>query len=340
MEFFKNGKKQDPVREIQRSLEEFGTRLNRFVRGSGYLIIIAIALGLYAVSGFYVIGPGENGVELLFGKQYAITGPGLHYRLPKPFMAQIVVDVRRVRRAEIGFRSDGSRTRSIPAESMMLTGDDNIVDVQLVIQYIVSDPVKFLFGSENPETTLRTSAEIALRSAVNKNALDYTMTNGRADVQEQVKIYLQKLLNTYETGLKVTQARLLAVDPPEELKDAFNDVVKASEDRDRLIKEAEGFAEDLVVKAKGQAQDLIEQAKAYKVQKVMTSQGDAKRFSLLLDEYLKAPEVTRERLYFESVEKFLAPARKLVLEDPGAKIIHLLNPSDATKSVDAVTSAT
>ena len=137
MERFKNGQTRDPVKEMQRNLEEFGNRLNKFIRGWGSLTIIAIALGLYIISGFYVVGPGEKAVELLFGKQYSITGPGLHYRLPRPLMAQIVVDVSKVRRAEIGYRSDGSRTRSVPAESMMLTGDENIVDVQLSIQYIV-----------------------------------------------------------------------------------------------------------------------------------------------------------------------------------------------------------
>ncbi|MCL5125501.1 MAG: FtsH protease activity modulator HflK [Deltaproteobacteria bacterium] len=335
MERFKNGQTRDPVKEMQRNLEEFGNRLNKFIRGWGSLTIIAIALGLYIISGFYVVGPGEKAVELLFGKQYSITGPGLHYRLPRPLMAQIVVDVSKVRRAEIGYRSDGSRTRSVPAESMMLTGDENLVDVQLSIQYIVNDPVKFLFGTENPENTLRTSAEVALRGAVSENTLDYTMAKGRADVQKSVEIRLQKLLNSYETGLQVTQARLLAVDPPSEVKEAFQDVVRASEDRERLIKEADGYSENLVLKARGEAQESIRQAEAYKVQRVIKAQGDAKRFSLLLDEYVKAPDVTRERLYFESVDKFLVPARKLVVEAPGSKIIQMLNLPDLTKTLEA-----
>jgi membrane protease subunit HflK len=331
MERFQHGQDQNPIKELQRNLEEYRNRLNSFMKGWGIWAAGAIVFSLYILSGFYVVGPGERGVALLFGKEYSITDPGLRYRLPKPFMNQIVVDVSKVRRTEIGFRSDGTRTRSFPAEALMLTGDENIVDVQLFVQYIVQDPIKFLFGAEAPENTLRVSAEVALRSIVGENTIDYTMTKGRMEIQKKVEVYLQKLLDNYDTGLQVTQARILAVDPPSQVQEAFHDVVRAWEDRERLIKEADGYSEDIIPKARGNAQQEIRQAEAYKVERVIRAQGDAQRFSLVLGEYMKAPAVTRERLYLESAEKFLSPARKFITQGPDSKLIPLLNIADPDK---------
>ncbi len=331
MEPFQHGQEQNPLKELQRKFEEFLNWLKNYMRGWGIWAAGVIVISLYILSGFYVVGPGEKGVALLFGKEYSITEPGLRYRLPKPFMNQIVVDVSKVRRAEIGFRSDGTRTRSVPAESLMLTGDENIVDVQLFVQYMVQDPIKFLFGAEAPENTLRVSAEVALRGIVGENTIDYTMTKGRMEIQKKVEVYLQKLLDNYDTGLQVTQARLLVVDPPSQVQEAFHDVVRAWEDRERLIKEADGYSEDIIPKSRGHAQQEIRQAEAYKVERVIRAQGDAQRFSLVLGEYKKAPAVTRERLYLESAEKFLTPARKFITPGPDSKLIPLLNIADPDK---------
>lgn len=328
MERFQPSQGQNPVKELQRFLEEFRGKFNNLMKDWGPWAVGIIFLGLYLLSGFYIVGPGEKGVELLFGKLYSITGPGLHYRLPKPFMEQILVNISKVRRVEIGFRSDGTRTRSVPAESLMLTGDGNIVAAQLVIQYIIEDPVKFLFGVEAPENTLRASAEVAVRVIIGQNTIDSSMTSGRAEVQEGVATYVQELLNKYDTGLRITMARLLAVDPPEQVQDAFHDVVRAEEDRQRLVKEAEVYSEDVIPKARIEAQQMIREAEAYKIQKVIRAKGDVERFSLLLEEYLKAPGVTRERLYLESVEKFLTPARKFVFPSIDSKISPVINLSE------------
>jgi membrane protease subunit HflK len=206
----------------------------------------------------------------------------------------------------------------------MLTGDENIVEVQLIVQYMVQDPVKFLFGAEHPETALRASAEIALRGAVGENTIDYTMTKGREDVQKRVETYLQKLLDNYNTGLLVTQARLLVVDPPAQVKEAFHDVVRAWEDRERVMKEAEGYREDVVPKARGQAQQEIREAEAYKAQRVIRARGEAQRFTALLQEYSKSPGVTRERLYLESAERFLPPPKKIIMEGSDSRVLPLL----------------
>lgn len=323
----------NPVKELLKGVEDVKAIFNRFLKGWGVGAIIAALAILYLISGLYVVGPGEKGIVLMFGKVHSLTEPGLRYRLPKPIMTHIIVDTAKVRRAEIGFRSDANRTRAISAESLMLTGDENIVDVQLFVQYMVQDPVKFLFGSENPEAALKASAEVALRGVVGENTIDYTMTRGRMEIQNKVEAYLQRLLDAYNTGLKVTQARLLVVDPPSQVQEAFHDVVRAWEDRERLIKEADGYQEDVLPKARGQAQQEIREAEAYKAQRVIRAEGDVQRFLSVLSEYTKAPRVTRERLYLETVERFLPKAKKFVLESPESRLLPLLPISESIKSV-------
>ncbi|MBM3302023.1 MAG: FtsH protease activity modulator HflK, partial [Deltaproteobacteria bacterium] len=219
---------------------------------------------------------------------------------------------------------DGGRSRRVPAESLMLTGDENIVDVQLFVQYVVEDPVKFLFGAEGPEQALKVSAEVALRGVVGENTIDFTMTSGRMDIQKKVEIYLQRLLAAYNTGLQITQARLLVVDPPAQVQEAFHDVVRAWEDRERFIKEAEGFREDVLPKARGLAQQEIRQAEAYKAQRVIRAKGDAERFRQILLEYAKAPDVTRKRIHLESLERFLPKTRKFIMEKGESRVLPLL----------------
>jgi modulator of FtsH protease HflK len=331
MDQFRPREDPSPVREIEKGLEDIKAALMKFLRGKGVWLGALVVVALYLASGFYVVGPGEKGVVLLFGSVHPpLAEPGLRYRLPKPIMSQAVVDVAAVRRAEIGFRSERGRVRSVPAESLMLTGDENIVDVQLFVQYIVSDPVKFLFGAQSPESALRASAEVALRGVVGESTIDYTMTKGRTEIQTKVEAYLQKLLDNYNTGLQVTQARLLVVDPPSQVNEAFHDVVRAWEDRERLIKEAEGYREDVIPKARGQAQQEIREAEAYKAQRVIRAEGDARRFKSVLEAYSKAPNVTRERLYLENVEQFLPHTKKFITEGGGnAPVLPLLPLSGA-----------
>jgi len=325
MDQFRPRDDRGPAQEIRRGVEDVQNVMERFLKGRGAWPIIIIALVLYGLSGFYVVGPGEKGVVLFLGKLSAITDPGLRYRLPVPFMNNLVVDVARVRRAEIGFRSDDrGRNRSVPAEALMLTGDENIVDVELFVQYLVKDARKFLFGCHRPEIALRASAEVALRGVVGENTIDYTMTKGRMEIQDKVKAYLQKLLDAYDTGLQVTQARLLVVDPPAQVKEAFHDVVRAWEDRERLIKEADGYREDVIPKARGQAEQDVRKAEAYKAQRVIRAKGDVERFSKVLKEYSKYPEVTRERLYLESAERYLPNTRKFIMEGGKSGVLPLL----------------
>jgi membrane protease subunit HflK len=302
--------------DLDASLAALRQLLDRWGRPRLIAGLGLVAALLWLTSGFYVVNPGERGIVLLFGRVIGQTEPGLRYRLPIPIQQHRVVDVASVRRAEVGFRTAAGGTRSVPSESHMLTGDENIVDVQLFVQYLVRDPVQFLFRARHPEAALHSAAEVALRAAVGETNIDYTMTEGRVDVQDRVKLQLQGLLDLYGTGLLVTDARLLVVDPPQAVKEAFHDVVRAWEDRERLIKEAEGYAEGVLPKARGEAAQMLRTAEGYREQRVIRARGDADRFTRIHQEYLKAEVVTRDRLYLEMVDRVLPNTRTVVLDMP------------------------
>ncbi|MCA1959289.1 MAG: FtsH protease activity modulator HflK [Desulfomonile sp.] len=325
MDQFRPRDDQYGVRDLQQGVEDVRRVVDRFMRGRGIWLLVVLVVVIYLLSGIYQVGQGEVGVVLRFGKFHAITEPGLRYRLPQPFMSHKIVNVAQVRRAEIGYRSErGDRTRQVPAESLMLTGDEQIVDVQFFVQYKVDDPVKFLFGSVDPTSVLRASAEVAIRGVVGENTIDHTMTEGRGEIQARVGAYLQRLLDICNTGLRLTEANLLVVDPPAQVQEAFHDVVRAREDSDRVIKEAEGYKEDIIPKARGEAQREIKSAEAYRSQRVTWAKGDAQRFTRVLEEYVKAPAVTRERLYLETVEQFLAGTRNVVVDGDTARVLPVL----------------
>lgn len=314
-------------------------KILRFGSSSRLVWIVVIgAIVVWLLSGIYMVGPGERGIVLTFGQLTKQSEPGLHYRFPAPIQTNFVVDTARVRTAEIGYRTeDGSSQRLVLEEAQMLTGDENMVVVQLFIQYLVSDPVAYLFHVRDADAVLIASAEIALRSTVGQNTIDFTMTEGRVQAQDQVKTILQELLDQYRTGLLVTEARLLAVDPPTEVRDAFHDVVRAFEDRERFIKEAEGYAEQVVPAARGEAAQNVLEAEAYREQRLIRAEGDAARFLALLAEYEKAPEVMRERLYLESIERVLSGAKIYVLETGQGGVLPFLPLTDLATPVITTT---
>jgi modulator of FtsH protease HflK len=290
-------------------------------------------LALWLLSGIYMVNAGERGLVLTFGRLTGLTDPGLHYRLPSPIQQHTIVDIARVRTAEIGYRTEGGRATTVSAEAQMLTGDENLVEVQLFIQYLVQDPVLFTFHVKDPENVLTSSAEIALRSTVGQNTIDFTMTEGRVEAQDQVRTILQNLLDRYQTGIIVTEARLLAVDPPLDVRDAFHDVVRAFEDRERLVQEAEGYAEQVVPAARGQAAQIVLEAEGYLQQRVIRSEGDANRFLALIEEYQRAPEVMRERLYLESIETILSKSHLYLLDTTNSGVLPFLPLTNQTESV-------
>jgi modulator of FtsH protease HflK len=296
--------------------------------------LLLVVVGLWLLSGFYVIGPGERGLVLTFGRLTGQKESGLHYRLPAPFQSNWVVDTARVRTAEIGYRTQEDSQNVVLEEAQMLTGDENMVVVQLFVQYLVQDPVAYRFHVRDAEDVLKASAEIALRSTVGQNTIDFTMTEGRVQAQAKVKERLQELLDQYQTGLLVTEARLLAVDPPTEVRDAFHDVVRAFEDRERLVKESEGYAEQVVPAARGRAAQMVLEAEGFREQRRIRAEGDAARFLALLAEYRKSPAVTRERIYLESIERVLTDADIYVLET-NSGVLPFLPLTDPVSAVTA-----
>lgn len=261
------------------------------------LVIVLIVAGL---SGIYSVGPGEQGVVRTFGRESGITGPGLHYRIPI-VQSRDIVNVEEIRRLEVGFRGD----QRMPNEALMLTGDENIVEAQMIVQYRVSDPSRFLFKLAEPEEALRKTAEVALRSMVGRTLIDDVITTGREKVQDDTREWLQQLMDAYESGLTITEVKLQVVDAPDEVREAFHDVVRAREEKERLINEAKGYQADLIPRARGEARTMERKAEAYKEQRVLRARGDASRFAEVRAAYAKAPEVTRQRMYLETLERVM-----------------------------------
>jgi modulator of FtsH protease HflK len=302
--------------EIERRLRAAEERA-RFWAGRLWPLALGVVVLLWAASGVYTVQPGEVGVVRHFGFEVARTGPGLNYHLPWPVQVVDVINVEAIRRSEIGFRTQDGAVSRVNTEALMLTGDENIVDAQVIVQYRVSDPSRYLFRLRDPDEALRAATEVALRSAIGKMKIDDVLTTGRGDAQERTRVFLQQLLDTYESGLQVTEVKLQVVDPPEQVKDAFQEVVRAREDRERLTNEARAYREDILPKARGQAQETIRAAEGYEEQRVIQARGDVAKFAAVLQEYLKSKEVTRDRLHLETIERALARVDKIVL-DPQA----------------------
>ena len=277
-------------------------------------LVGGLALVLWLASGFYIVNPGELGVVRQFGREVDRTGPGLRYRLPAPIQRVDVINVQAVRRAEIGFRTERGQPARVANEALMLTGDENIVDLQLIVQYRVRDPSLYLFRLRDPDETLKATTEVTVRSVVGNKTIDDILTVGRAQAQDQALQYLQTLMDDYQSGLLITDVKLQVVDPPDQVKDAFNEVVRAREDRERQVNEAQAYREDIVPKARGLADQTIRAAEGYREERVLQAQGDVARFSAVLEEYRKGRDVTRERLYLETVERVLGKVRKVVID--------------------------
>jgi membrane protease subunit HflK len=287
-------------------------------------IVLALILGGWGLSGIYVVNPGELGVVRQFGAEISQTAPGLRYHMPYPIQQVNIVNMEEIRRVEVGYRSEDKSGQ--PAlqerhveEAMMVTGDENIADIQVLVQYKVKDASNFLFKVKEPELALKKATEVALRGVIGKTTIDEAMTTGRSRVEQETLKFLQMLIDDYETGLHVIEVKLLVVDPPDEVKDAFHEVVRALEDKNTLIREAEGYREDIVPKARGDAQKMIKAAEAYKEKRIKEAEGDANKFDKVLAEYEKARTVTRERLYLEVMEKVLSKVDKVILGEGVSK---------------------
>ena len=285
-----------------------------------YIAALVVIVLIWLATGIYVVGPGEQGVERRFGKHVNTTDPGLNYRLPWPIMNADVVDVSSIRRVEVGFRSSRTgRAQNILEESLMLTKDENIVDVQVIAQYRIKDPAEYLFRVKDPENVLTTSVEVALRSTVGRMLIDEVITERRAEVQADTKEFLERLVDAYRTGILVTDVRLQVADAPAQVRDAFHEVVRAREDRERLVNEAQAYMEDILPRARGVSVRIQEESIAYREERIRRARGDANRFTQVLTEYRQAPDVTRERMHIEALEQILAASQKVLISDSAEK---------------------
>jgi membrane protease subunit HflK len=294
--------------------------------------IIPAVVVVWLLSGIYIVRPDEQGVVRRFGRAVRITQPGPHYRLPHPIEMLDKVKVKKVRRIEIGFRTyrpgPPAQYRFLPEESLMLTGDEQIIDAQIIVQYQVKDPEKFLFnvrGLEAERGALRDAAEVALRQVVGQRPIDDVLITEKLQVEIDIRELLQRIIDRYDSGVRIVEVKLQTVRPPKEVEKAFSDVVSAKEDKERVIKEADGYREDVLPKARGKAERIIREAEAYKAERTKRSQGDADRFLAVLKEYEKAKAVTRKRLYLETMEKILPGIRKFVIDpEAGGNLLQFL----------------
>jgi len=289
--------------------------------------IILLLLVVWIVPGtFYFVEPDEEGVVTRFGKFSRTTSPGLHFKFPSPIEHAATPKIRQVRRAEIGFRtSEGRPLQRVPAESLMLTGDQNIIDINLVVQYRILDSVKYLFNVRRPHKLIRDAAETVIRGIIGSKKIDEALTSGKAEVQVLAKDQIQILLDKYDSGLQVVTIQLQDVHPPEQVEAAFKDVVSAREDKERMINEAQGYRNAVIPEARGQAAKIVREAEGYRERVIKTAEGDAKRFLQQYAEYKKAPDITRKRIYLETMEEILPTVKKFIMENKkGSGVLPIL----------------
>lgn len=298
-----------------------GLRLGR-MGGIGLGAILSVIIGLWLFSGFYIVKQAENGVVLQFGKFQEITTPGLNWHYPFPIERVNKINVQNVFSMEVGYRTDrNGRVSHVPREALMLTEDENIVDIEFAVQYRISDAAAYWFNVEQPEVTIAQATESAIREIVGKSTLDYVITDGRVDVANRTQQLLQKILDRYDTGIFITTTKMQKAQPPEQVKAAFDDAVKAREDEQRFRNEAEAYANDILPRARGKAARLVQEGEGYKASVIARADGDTRRYIQIAREYAKAPDITRERLYLETMEAVLSNTTKIFIDQKGGNNI-------------------
>ncbi len=289
-------------------------------------VILIALLALWAFQSLYQIEQGFAGIELRFGKYSQTTGAGLNWHW-WPIEQVISVHVQKVNTVEVGYRTSGRNRQSstVPREALMLTADENIIDLQLAVQYDIKDPRDLIFFvADDPQEVVRGATESAVREVVGSSPLDFVLTEGRPQVVQETRKLLQTVLDRYQTGVNVIAVEMQDAQPPKEVKPAFDDAVKAREDQVRLTNEAEAYANDIIPRARGRAARAVQEANAYKASVIARAQGEASRFAQVLSEYQKAPAITRERLYLETMEEVLSNSSKLMIDQKGGNnVIYL-----------------
>ena len=283
------------------------------------IIGLVVLLVLWALSGLYRVLPDEQGVVLRFGKFIKTTQPGLNYHIPFPIERVLTPKVTKVNRIDVGFRSASDTGRSsgvgdVSEESLMLTGDENIVDIDYSVFWVIKDAGKFLFNIQSPLETVKAASETAMREVIAKSKIQSILTEGRSKIENEVQDITQGILDEYGSGIQVTQVQTQKADPPNQVIDAFRDVQAARADRERSKNEAEAYANDVIPRARGEAEKVLQQAEAYKKEVVAQAEGEASRFLAIYNEYKSAKQVTQERMYLETMEKVLADIDKVIID--------------------------
>jgi len=294
----------------------------------GTFPLVGIFVVLWLLTGVYIVGPDEVGVVQTLGKYSRAAQSGLNYHFPYPIETVSTPKVTEVKRIEIGFRTVGkNQYQTISRESLMLTGDENIVDAEMIVQYRIKDPVAYTFNFIEPELTVRQASEASLRTVVGRHNIDEALTSGKFMIQEEAKELIQNILDKYNTGILVVAVQLQDVSPPEQVISAFKDVASAKEDKNRMVNQAEGYRNDIIPKARGEAQAQIREAEGYKEARIARAEGDVSKFNAVLKEYRKSKEVTETRLFLETAEEILSNREKIIVPDgkEGSNLINLLN---------------
>ncbi|WP_016777662.1 FtsH protease activity modulator HflK [Anaerophaga thermohalophila] len=331
--------------EFQFSNQEMSPGLKKIFKNIRSIITVVVLL-IIAWSGFFQVGPEEAGVIVRFGKYTKTVMPGLNFKIP--FIEQVYkVPVERQQKLEFGFRTTEANVRSqytksgTQDESLMLTGDLNLADVEWVVQYRINDPYKFLFKVRNPQSTLRDISEGAVRQIVGDRTVNEVLTVGRTEIASSVQQLIQELSNSYELGVKIDQVVLQDVNPPDPVKAAFNAVNEAQQEKETLINKAKSEYNKVIPRAKGQAEETIQKAEGYAVERVNNAEGQVARFNELYSEYIKAPDVTRQRIYLETMQEVLPRlGNKIITDQDGNNVLPLLQMQmDNVKKLNAPASA-
>ncbi len=331
----RNDQKSPPdLDEVIRSLQEKlggifgggsggGSSEGPAMKNMGYLA--AGALLLWGLSGLYTVDEGTRGVVTRFGAFVDTTTPGLNWHIPAPIEQVEIINVEQQRFIEVGYRSgSGQAMGSVPKEAMMLTKDENIVDVRLAVQYQVKDAKDYAFNVLDPNSTLKQVTESVERGVIGASNMDFVLTEGRSEIVMAIKSEIQAVMDAYKTGILVTSVNLQDAQPPEQVQGAFEDAIRAREDKQRLINEAEAYSNDVVPKARGAASRIIQESEGYKVKSIAQATGDVSRFSQLLAEYKKAPAVTKQRMYIEAMESVLGRSNNVLVDVKGGNNIMYL----------------
>ncbi len=287
-----------------------GSPKNLSSAGGGIVLLVAVLI--WAASGIYIVDASERGVVFRFGKYLETTMPGPHWHIPWPVDSREIVNVSEVKTIEVGYRSNARN--KVPNEALMLTDDENIVDLQFAVQYVRSNPEDYLFYNRDPDATVKQVAESAIREIVGKSKMDFVLQEGREELAVNARDLMQVILDRYRTGISVSQVTMQNAQPPDQVQASFDDAVRAKQDQERQKNEGQAYYNDVVPKAEGTAARLAQEAEGYKQRVVAAAQGEAGRFEKVLAEYKKAPRVTRDRLYLDAMQAVLTNTTKILVD--------------------------